>query len=118
MAIGAHRDFRISGREPLPVHARLVLAELVRPQARIVLPYVFRIGVAATAKFRNLLAIDLSFPSGLLAHGDFRIVAGRITAMAARARQAFLRVNILTKSVHGHTEGSGQIGMAIEAGVL
>ena len=89
MAIGAHRDFGLALREQLPVHAGLVLAQLIGAEGRIVLPHEGSVGMAAPAQSWNLAPLDLSTEAGLLAHGLY-VGPRRIAAMATRTSEPFL----------------------------
>jgi hypothetical protein len=82
VAVRAHRNFAVTRREALPMHAGLVLAELVRAQAGIKLPHIGGIGVTAPAQLGHLFAINLAFPPTVAAHSLVGVVAGRIAAVA------------------------------------
>jgi hypothetical protein len=117
MAINTNRDFRVALCEKLSVNASLVLAQLIGPQGRVVLAHESRIGVAAAAEFRDLTPHNLAAKSGSLAHG-IHICSGGITAMAARARQPFLRVDVAGELLLGYLKRGIERAVAIEAGVL
>jgi hypothetical protein len=70
---------------------------LIRPQAWVELAHERWIGMAASAQLRNLLAIDLSLPTGLAAHRLIRIIAGWIAPMTTRACETFLGVDVLAE---------------------
>ena len=72
--------------------------------------------MTASAKLGNLLAINFSFESRLWAHGEF--VAGGITAMAIRAGQTFLSVNVAGKLFVRHLQRSIEIRVTINADIL
>src|SRR5579863_9242809 len=95
VAINANRDFRVAFGQQFPVDARLVLAELVGPQPRIVLFHQIRIAMAAPAQCGNLASLDLSVESGGFAHG-IHVGLRWIAAVATRARQSLLRMNVLS----------------------
>ena len=103
VAINADRHLRIALGQQFSVHAGLVLAELVGAQSRIVLLHQSRIGMAASAQPWNLAALNLSAESSCFAHG-VHVSLRRIAAMAARARQSFLRMNVLSELCLGHLE--------------
>jgi len=117
MAIDANRDFRVAFCEKLSVHAGLVLAQLICPQGRVVLPHEGRIGVAASAESWNLTPLDLSSEAGRFAHGIWVGLRG-ITAMATRAGQPFLRVDVAGELLLGYLKRGIERPVAVEASVL
>ena len=84
VAIYANGNFRIAFGEQFPVYARLVLAELIGPQPRIVLSHEVPIGMAASAERRNLAPLNLSPESRCFAHG-VHVGFCRIASVATRA---------------------------------
>lgn len=84
VAINANSHFRIAFGEQFPMHAGLVLAELIGPQPRFVLSHVVPIGMATSAERRNLTPLNLSAESRCFAHG-VHVGSCRIASMAARA---------------------------------
>lgn len=85
MTIRAHGYLRVSSREALAVHTGVVLAQLVGTQTGVELPNIGGIGVTSSTQLRNLLVIDLAFPTGLTAHGFVGIVAGWVASVATGA---------------------------------
>jgi hypothetical protein len=71
-----------------------------------------------SAQLRDLLAINLAFPTRLPAHGFVWIVAGWVASVATGASQTLLCVYVLAELLRGHSQGIGQCGVAIQAGVL
>ena len=114
MAINANRDFRIALCEKLAVHAGFVLGKLISPQRRIVFAHETRVGVAATAKGRNLAASDFAAETGSLAHGIHVCLRG-IPAMATRAGQSFLSMDVTGELFLRHLKRRVQCRMAIRA---
>jgi hypothetical protein len=90
MTIGADCNLCVSSREALAVHTGVVLVQLVGAQAGVKLPNIGRIRMATSAQPRDLLAIDLAFPTRLPAHGFVGIVAGWVASVATGASQALL----------------------------
>lgn len=117
MAIGAHGHLGIALGEKLAVHAGLVLRQLVGAQGWVVLAHKRRIGVTAPAKLRHVLAPDLPAEFRGLAHG-LHVRLGGITAVAARAREALLRVDVPRKLLFADLKGRVEGSMTIKAGVL
>ena len=117
MTIRAHCNLRVSSREALAVHTGAVLAQLVGAQAGVELPNIRRIRVARSAQLRDLLAIDLTLPPSLSAHGFIWIVAGWVAPVAAGASQTFLRVYVLAELLLAHSQRIRQGGVTIQAGV-
>ena len=117
MAIRAHRNLRVSSREALAVDTGVILGQLVRAQAGIELPNVGWIRMARTTQLRNLLAVNLAFPARLPTHSFVWIVAGGVASVAAGARQTLLCVDVLAELLLAHSQGIGQGGMTIQAGV-
>ncbi len=117
MAIRAHGNLRVSSREALAVHAGAVLAELVGAQAGVELPNVGWIRMASSAQLRDLLAINLAFPTRLPAHGFVWIVAGWVAPVATGASQTLLCVYVLAELLLAHSQGIRQGGVTIQAGV-
>src|SRR6266567_8893320 len=74
--------------------------------------------MATSAQLRNLFAINLAFPPSLAAHGSFWIVAGGVASVAAGTRQTLLCVYVFAEFLLAHSQGIGQGGMTIQAGVL
>src|SRR5208282_5915090 len=117
MTIGAYCNLRVSGGEALAVHTGAVLVQLVGAQAGVELPNISGIRMATSAQLGNLLAIDLAFPARLFAHGFVWIVAGGIAAVATGASQTLLCVYILAEFLLGYSQGIGQGGVTLQAGV-
>jgi hypothetical protein len=90
MTIRAYCNLGVSSREALAVHTGVILGQLVRAQAGIELPNVGWIRMARAAQLRDLLAINLAFPTRLAAHGFVWIVAGGVASVATGASQALL----------------------------
>ena len=119
MAIGANRDLAVALGPLGAVNAGLVLLELIDAQAGIVLFHPLGIGVAGSAEFGNLLAIDLALPSWLarlIAFSGSSLVAS--PPWHARTVSPFWRVDVLAVSLHGDAERLRQIGVAIETRIL
>ena len=104
MAIDAHGHPGVAPGEKFAVHTGLILGQLVGAQGRVVLPHESRIGVTATAKLGDIFAFDLSAKSD--------------GAVATRARQAFLRVDVARKLLFADLEGRVEGSMTSKAGVL
>lgn len=117
MAINANRDFRVTLCEKLSVHAGLVLAQLIGPQGGVVLAHEGRVGVATPAESWNLTPLDLPSEASRLAHGIEVGFCG-ITAVATRAGQPFLRVDVTGELLVGHLERGIEHSMAVETSVL
>ena len=118
MTIRAHGYLRVSSREALAVHTGAVLIQLVGAQTGVELPNIGGIGMATSAQLRDLFAIDLAFPARLSAHGFVCIVGGWVAAVATGASQALLCVYVLAELLLGHSQGIGQGGVTVQAGVL
>ena len=99
------------------MHTGVVLAQLVRAQARVELPNIGWIRMATSAQLRDLLAIDLAFPARLSAHGLVWIVAGWVAPVATGASQILLCVYVLAELLLAHSQGIRQGGVTIQAGV-
>ena len=97
VAVGANRNFGITGGQTLAVYAGVVLAQLICAQARVEPPHEGWIRMATSAQLRDLLAIDLALPASLAAHGLIGIVAVGVAAVATGAGQTFLGVYILSE---------------------
>src|SRR6476646_5059364 len=82
VTINANSHFRIAFGKQFPMHAGLVLAELIGPQPRIVLSHEVPIGMAASTERRNLAALNLSPKSRCFAHG-VHVGLCRIASVAA-----------------------------------
>ena len=104
VAVGTNGDFDVASGQPLAMHAGLVLAELIGAQAGIELPHVCGIRVATSAQLRDLFAIDLALPSGFAAHCLIWIIFRGIAAVAAGARQALLRVDVVAEFFLAHAQ--------------
>jgi hypothetical protein len=100
------------------MHTGVVLVQLVRAQAGIELPNVCWIRMATSAQLRDLLAIDLAFPTGLPAHCFVWVVAAWVASVATGASQTLLFVYILAELLLGNSQWIGQSGVTIQAGVL
>jgi hypothetical protein len=105
MTIRAHCNLCVPSREALAVHTGAVLAQLVGAQTGVELPNIGGIRMATSAQLRDLLAIDLAFPTRLSAHGFVWIVAGWVTAVAAGTSQTLLCVDVLAELLLGHSQG-------------
>ena len=116
VAINADRHFRIAFGQQFSVHAGLVLAQLIGPQPGIVLLHQSRVRMAASAKRRNLAALDLSAESRRFAHG-LHVGLRRIAAVATRASQSLLRVYVLSELRLGHLQWRVEHAVAVQAGV-
>jgi hypothetical protein len=73
--------------------------------------------MASAAQLRDLLAINLAFPTRLSAHGFAWIVAGWVASVATGARQTLLRVYVLAELLLTHSQGIRQCGVTIQARV-
>jgi hypothetical protein len=84
VAVDANGNFRIAFSKQFPMYARLVLAELIGPQPRIVLSHEVPIGMAAPAERRNLAALNFPPETRRFAHG-VHVGFCRIASVATRA---------------------------------
>ena len=117
MAINANRHFRVTFSEKLSVDARLVLTQLIGSQGRIVLAHEIPIGVAAAAELRDLTPQDFPVKAGRLAHG-VHVGSRGIPAVAARARQTLLGMNVAGELFFGDLQRGIERTVAVEASVL
>jgi hypothetical protein len=74
--------------------------------------------MATSAQLRDLLVIDLAFPTRFSAHGFVWIVAGCVAPVATDASQTLLCMYVLAKFLLGHPQKIRQGGVTIQAGVL
>jgi hypothetical protein len=118
MTVRTYSDFHITGCPLLSMDARLVLLELIHPEAGIVFLHQFGIGMARCAKLGDLSPLDLSFPVRSAAHRFVRIITVRIATVAAGACESFLEMDVLAELLRRDSKRFRQILMAIETGVL
>ena len=114
MAVGANRHLGVTLGKKFSMHASLVLSELVRSQRRVVFAHECSIRMATAAEFRNLGPRDLSAKSSFLAHGIDVGLCG-ISAMATRAGQSFLRMDILRELLFGDLQRRIQGSVTVQA---
>lgn len=93
VAIGADGHVRVAFGEQFPVHAGLVLAELIGPQRGIERAHVRSVGMALPTQQRYLHARDVALESCSRAHRLLQIIAGWIAAVATGAIQTLLRMD-------------------------
>ena len=99
------------------MHAGVVLVQLVGAQAGVELPNIGWIRMATSAQLRDLLAINLAFPTGLSAHGCVGIVTGWVASVATGASQTLLCVDVLAEFLLAHSQWIRQGGVTIQARV-
>ena len=117
MAVNADGHFGISLLQLLAVHAGEVLALLISPKARVELSHVIRIGVATTAKGRNL-RLGWSAPKALGRTHRVHGIIVAVPAMTIRATETGLVVNITGKQLRGLAVLTGKLRMAGHARVF
>jgi len=117
MAVNAYGNLRITLGKEISVNTGLVLAQLIGPQRRIVLAHEATIRMTAAAKLGDIFALDPSAESGSLVHSIHVCFCG-IPAVATRAGQAFLRVDVIGELLFCDLKRRIQSSMAIQAGVL
>jgi hypothetical protein len=117
VAVNAHGNLGITLGEKISVNTRLVLAQLIGAQRRIILAHEGPIRVTPAAQLRDMLAFDLPAESSSLAHGIHVCFCG-ITAMTARTGQALLEVNVAGELLLGHLERGVESRVALQTGVL
>jgi hypothetical protein len=118
VAVDAVRDTVVAGGQPLAVHARAVLRQLVDPLLRLVAVNHLRVTMAPRAHGGRVLPADLASKAFGRAHRDFRIGTRRVAAVTAGAGEPALAVNVVRKGLGGLRQRAVQQRVAFQAGVL
>src|SRR5471030_2747801 len=95
VAIDAGGHGVVARSQAFAVHAGLILGELIDPLLRPELAHRFGVAVAGGAELGNRGARDVALKALLGAHGNFIIVRVAIAAVAVRASQSRLGMNVV-----------------------